>query len=564
LTSRQTDRPDVSTVSRRTPLRAAHSRTIGADETLVRYLANPVTRRVGGGLLALAVAVALFTRYGIGGSLSRDEGIYSYAGQQLARGVPPYASIFDPKAPLASMIAGAAAWTARLVHSNDIYAIRAAFFACSLLTVLGVYLLAVRLFGSTLAGLTAAVVLSASRPFALDALAGPDAKTPAVLFAVGCMLLLSRRRWFWGALAGSLAMLVWQPLVIYPVVAVVVALLSGGRHRWRSFGAAVAGAATPVLLVSLYFALAGAFGQFLESAVVFPLTGIDHGAETLPTRLWHIAGVVTRQYGLGGVLFWVGLVLLCVVAGARVTRRRDSLASALTAPIVSVVLVTLAWNVAYAATDFQSYPDLYPFLPYPALGLGGAVAALVAGRRSSPPRARRATVAVLVALAVLTGAAWAAFSSDPVGDRELRDQLSSACAVRRAQVPGSPVWSLGDPSVLVVTHRTNPDRFVYLSSGVDRWKESHTVGGFAGWTAQIRRADPSVIVLRGWSGKRREQMAAWLRDSGYKTGFFGTWHVFLTPEARFRAAERGARLTYGPMKVATDPGGRELPGWHCG
>lgn len=538
-----------------------------------RTVTGRAVGRVGGALLSLAVAAALFTRYGIDGKLTRDEGIYAYGGQQLAHGIPPYASIFDPKAPLATMIAGAAAWAARLAHSNDVYAIRAAFFACSLLTVLAVYLLAARLFTSTLAGLTAAVVLSASRPFALDALAGPDAKTPGVLFAVVSMWLLSRRSWFWGAFAGALATLVWQPLLIYPFVAVVVALVSGGRHRWRACGLALAGAAIPVAVVTVYFSLTGALTDLVESAVVFPLTGIDHGAESVGARLGHIAGVVTRQYGLGGVLCWAGLGLLVLLAGARVTRRRDTLTAALTSPLVCVVLLTLAWNVAYASTDFQSYPDLYPFLPYPALGIGGAVAALVgalrrptAGRspRTATARSGVAGVVVLSALAVLVGVSWVDYSADPAGDPELRAQLSSACAVRRAQVPGTPVWSLGDPAVLVLTHRRNPDRFVYLSSGVDRWKVSHEPGDFDAWTRQIRRADPSVLVLRGWSGRLREDMGDWLRRDGYMTGFLGTWHVFLTPAARMRAARQGARLTYGPTEFATDPGGRELPGWRCG
>lgn len=531
-----------------------------------------------GALLSLAVAVALLTRYGIDGKLSRDEGIYAYGGQQLAHGVPPYASIFDPKAPLATMIAGAAAWVARVAHSNDIYAIRVAFFACSLLTVLAVYLLAARLFTSTLAGLTAAVVLSASRPFALDALAGPDAKTPGVLFAVVSMWLLSRRNWFWGAFAGALSTLVWQPLLIYPFAAVLVALVSGGRHRWRACGLAVAGAVLPVALVTIYFASSGALEDFVESAVVFPLTGIDHGSESTTERLVHIAGVVTRYYGLGGVLCWVGLVLLVLLAAARVIRRRDSLTAALTAPLVCVVVLTLAWNVAYASTDFQSYPDLYPFLPYPALGIGGAVAAALAalshrsgaqgpGRTGVPGPARKtglAVVAVVAVLAVLVGASWVSYTEDAAEDPELSTQLTSACAVRRAQIPGTPVWSLGDPGVLVLTHRTNPDRFVYLSSAVDRWKVAHEQGGFNAWTEQIRRADPSVLVLRGWSGRLREDMGGWLRRAGYQTGFLGSWHVFLTPAARQRAARQGVRLTYGPTESATDPEGRELPGWDCG
>jgi MFS family permease len=534
-----------------------------SPSSVVRRPRGAVTTRVLGGLVSIAVAVALYTRFDIDGALSRDEAIYAYGGQQLAHGVPPYASIFDPKAPLATMIAGAAAWLARLLARSDIAAIRGAFFLCAVLTVLAVYLLAVRLFGSVLAGLTAAVVLSAAWPFAVDALSGPDAKTPGVLFAVVSMWLLSSRRWFWGAFAGGLAFLVWQPLLFYPLVAVLVPLLTTPRRRWRSAGVALAGAAIPVVVVTGYFTLAGALGKFLESALVFPLTGIKHGNESVGQRLGRIAGVVDRYYGMGGALFWAGLVLLLLLVVVHLVRGRSTMLVAFGAPLVSVVLLTLLLDTGYAATDFQSYPDLYPFLPYPALGLGGAAATLVAALRPSVARVT-AGVAVVVALAVLTVAAWVSFSDDPAGDPVLRDQRASGCAVRRSQVPGTPIWSLGDPAVLVITHRRNPDRFIYLGSAVDRWKVAHTPGGFAGWTRQITRAAPSVLVIKGWAGPERRRMGTWLRGHGYRTRFAGPWHLFLTPAALARASQHGVRLTRVPTKFAAGPGGRELFGRKCG
>src|SRR5437763_17133251 len=112
----------------------------------------------GGAVLALAIAAALFTRFSIDDTLRRDEAIYTYGGQQMAHGVAPYASIFDPKAPGATIVSGVAAALARVAGRNDVYAIRAAFFACSVLAALAVYLLARRLFRSTAAGVVGAVV----------------------------------------------------------------------------------------------------------------------------------------------------------------------------------------------------------------------------------------------------------------------------------------------------------------------------------------------------------------------------------------------------------------------
>ena len=55
-----------------------------------------------GALLSLLIALVLFLQFSIDDVLKRDEAIYAYGGQQLAEGVAPYASVFDPKTPLAT------------------------------------------------------------------------------------------------------------------------------------------------------------------------------------------------------------------------------------------------------------------------------------------------------------------------------------------------------------------------------------------------------------------------------------------------------------------------------
>ena len=518
-----------------------------------------------GAAASVAVAIALFTRFSSNIELSRDEGIYAYSGQQLAHGLAPYASIFDPKAPLASIIAGLAAVVARILGRDDIYAIRAAFFVCSVLAVLAVYLLVTRLFRSPLGGAAAAVVFAAAWPFAVDAVSGPNAKTPGVLFAVLSMWLLAGRRWFWGALFSALAVLVWQPMGGYLLVALLLPPLVDAGRRRRALLAAVVGAATPVAATSLYFAVAGAFRLFVEAAVVFPLFGVQREAETLGTRLLRILDVISTDYGYGGVLFWVGLALLLVCVVVHLVRGRASWRTTLLAPLVAVVLVTLVCNTAYAATDFQSYPDLYPLLPYPAIGFGGAVALLVGVLRARAAQ-RSATVAVLAALVLLAGLTWVSFSDDPVNTRRpgLRAQLSDSCGLDRVLVPGTPLLSLGDPVPLVTTHRRNPDRFIYLGSGVVQWKIDHTPGGLAAWTAQIWRWAPSVVVVRGWEGQYRLAVERWLHQNGYTPRYAGSWRVFVTPGVLERASQQGIRLTRRPEIVVRGPEGRPLPARRCG
>ena len=70
----------------------------------------PLTRRVPSRALdpALAglVALVVYGLHGFHGTLDRDQGTFVYAGQEVARGTPPYAGIFNSVGPLGDMVAG--------------------------------------------------------------------------------------------------------------------------------------------------------------------------------------------------------------------------------------------------------------------------------------------------------------------------------------------------------------------------------------------------------------------------------------------------------------------------
>jgi len=515
---------------------------------------------IGAAAASVAVALLLFTRFTLGDVLQRDESIYAYAGQQMARGVPMYSSIFDPKTPLAGMIAGLAAGIARLLSINDLTFIRLTFFVLAVVTVLAMYLLGRVLWDSPLAGLVTATVFAAFRGFALDALTGPNAKTPGILAAVVAMVLMVRRQWFWAAFAGSVAFLVWQPLLIYAAVAVVSAgIAAGPGKRIRSLAVAVAGSVIPVAVVALYFLVAGALDRLVVAGFVFPVVGLSRGHQTLAGRLRHIADVVASGYGRSGQLFWLGTALLVALMCWQLVRRRDGLRDRLADPMISVVGVTFLLVLAFSLSDFQGYSDLYPLLPYAALGFGGTAAAVLAAVRDRPGMLRAATATALVAVVALTALTGLSFARERVRHGGLATQRADACALDLVLGARGTLYALGNPTQLVLTHRRNPDRFVYLNSAVDKWRINHTPGGMAGWQREIQAAHPTVIVQSTWHSRQARLMHQWLTAT-YDHAHLGRWQVFLAPGVRARAERAGVLLrgakAGGPNAVANPAPGR--------
>ena len=65
-----------------------------------------------------AVALLTYALHGVNGMLTRDLAVYSYAGQQVADGVPPYVGILNRAGPLAHAIPAIGVWIARTAGST--------------------------------------------------------------------------------------------------------------------------------------------------------------------------------------------------------------------------------------------------------------------------------------------------------------------------------------------------------------------------------------------------------------------------------------------------------------
>jgi hypothetical protein len=321
------------------------------------------------------------------------------------------------------------------------------------------------------------------------------------------MVLMVRRRWFWAAFAGGLAFLAWQPLVFYPAAAVAgAALMSPRGERLRRIAQALAGSAIPIAATTLWFWLQGALGAFVEAAITFPFSGISRGHDSLASRVARIVDTVDGSYTRMRIPFWAGLVALLVLLAVRL--RRTGPRGVLTDPYAIAVAGTLLALAGFSLTDFQGYPDLYPLLPYAALGLGGALALGV--RAAARVRLRvPAAAAAILAVAALGAASWSWYGRDAAYRPSLAGERASAAEVVRLAGPGRTPYAVGDPTVLVLTGRRNPSRYIYLGSGVEEWMLARTPHGFKGWKLRLL-AHPGPVTLAGWSGSNAMRLSAWL------------------------------------------------------
>jgi hypothetical protein len=420
--------------------------------------------------------------------------------------------------------------SARAVDKNDLTAMRAEFFVFALLAVVAVYVLGLWLWRSPLAALAGAVVFASFQGFAQDALGGPDAKTPGILLMVVSLALLVRRRWFLAGIAGSLAFLDWQPLGICAAAAVVGALLVSEESRLRRGLIALGGVAIPLAATVLFLLIDGGLSEFIEASFTFPATGLRRGDVTLGGNIDTIVRVVNDHYGHTRVLFWAGLVLLvpaAVVAAKRI-------------PGLLVLGTALAF-VAASVYDFQGYPDLYPLLPYAAIGIGGLVAILTPRIAGLWPR-RVAAGLALFAVAVLAGLSIHWFDGARDAGPSLRKERAQAAKIQRLLRPGERIYALGDPTLLVLTHRRNPTRYIYLGSGVDHWAVDHEFGSLEGWQSHIRAANPAIVVMNLWRSDLALEMRTWLRSTYGPGKFLGNWRIFIRPDVRKRAARMGIKL----------------------
>jgi hypothetical protein len=272
---------------------------------------------------------------------------------------------------------------------------------------------------------------------------------------------------------------------------------------------------------------------------------VKRGHETLSSTADRIVFIVNQHYAHARLLFWGGLLLLAALVLVRLVGGRSDIRRIAGDPLVLIVGASLAALAAFSLSDFQGYPDLYPLLPYAALGIAGAVAAAERLHGAREPR-YAATAVALIGCAALAGLTWHWYSSAHDKARPLVAERRDARKLERILAPGETLYALGDPTPLVLTGRRNPSRYIYLGSGVGEWSVRHSPTQIEGWRARISSIDPEIVLVNQWSTHIADLTKAWLA-SVYGGGVrLGNWLLFVKPAVRARAASQGIVLRPAP------------------
>ncbi|MDQ3910535.1 MAG: glycosyltransferase family 39 protein [Actinomycetota bacterium] len=503
-------------------------------------------------VLIFALAAAVSSWYGLGGGLSRDGAIYLYSGQRMAEGVPPYVSVFDHKGPLAPMLAGAGVMLSKLLDSNDIMTVRVIFYLMGCLAVVSAYLLGSSLFKSQRAGVFAALTFLAFFCFARYATAEPEAKTPMLMFEVLALLFTSQKRWFWAGLCGSLAFLVWQPMVVFPLVTLFLAATQPGGPRSSALSRAISGAGLPVALTVAYFYIEGALYELINGSILFNLRYLDQEkVSSVAPRLIAPVRALFLGYTTIAIPVVICAMLAAVVIGSVTLGRlyfpkgpaHVSLGKVAARETFAPILLSLPFPVVWSMMDFQGYPDFFVFIPYVAVGFGGFLY-FVTERIETADGAgsggvRNAfvpiTFALLTAIAVISSMITihlrTEISSLDTAGRGPRPgdftyQKRAAAEIRESFGEDARVVSIGVPQVLVLLHDTNPNPYAFVIRGIDREIAYQTPGGFHGWLRELGAYDPDMIAFGPTSGHYKPKLMDWL-TSHYQRQQIGPWIVFV-------------------------------------
>ncbi len=481
------------------------------------------------------LAAGVFWLHGFDNLLTRDLGLYAYAGQQVADGVPPYVGVMNRSGPLAHLVPGFGAWLAGGLGTDDLITMRVVMLVLTALIVWATYAVARDALASRLTGAVAAAFVATIPAVIFYATTGPREKTTMLLLLLGTMWAVRHRRWAVAGALLALATLTWQP-VLFPgaTTALVAALFARGQRVRSVVTGALAGIGVAALFVA-YFAGVHALPDALDGFVRIHIADTyQPGFSSDPAAAW--AGTLL---GLRAWTYLVvaGLALLPAWAVHRLLRllrgRGDDEQRQQDVFLVAAAAGEIA-GLVWSYRTYNGWGDALVLVPYAALGLACPVALLLSRR----PRAGRVLVTV-ACLVLVTGGLWFALTHSTQDLTRERAEVAAVLAV----LPDATMVSIEAPQPLVLGHRVNPTQHQMFRLGLETYVDDSWPGGLHGYAEDIVRARPTIVAI-GFGARYR-----WLTPLKEAYERFGTgpgWYWYVDRDAvdaatldRLEAAARG-------------------------
>lgn len=480
-------------------------------------------------LALLAVVVFLqnapFTR-----ALSPDLSMMMYAGQEIARGHPPYKYAMIVKTPLTPMLAAAATIAARPFDADEVSAMRLLFLALAVAAVLLTYVFARDAFHSRAAGWFSALAMTGFGFLGARAAIGPEPKLVVLVFGLAACWAIQKRAAWWAGICAALAFLAWQIAGIYLLVALAAFWFGTAPNaRWKQTGRVLAGFLLTLAPFGLYLAatdaMVPAWAQtilgnfnFLRGAEAGtgggPIARVATSSIRFVTATWRCMAN-ERAFLLAGIAGTVGFTAEALRTnlgpGSRATSHTPE-----DAPWGVYALGASALGLSlFALYDFQNCPDLLPFFGILAVGCGWLLMRVLESAASWSVQKLPQTRAWL--RTALYGAATLAVLLYGTGDSLLNSsanrlrapQEKIAARVERELMAGDTIQQYGDAIVLVLTGRTNATPVLHLGPKQHQGIFFMYENGLDGYIAYLDAHKPRVITL---SRRKEEAWAQKLYD----------------------------------------------------
>ncbi|HSO75184.1 MAG TPA: hypothetical protein VLU47_10125, partial [Blastocatellia bacterium] len=196
-------------------------------------------------------------------------------------------------------------------------------------------------------------------------------------------------------------------------------------------------------------------------------------------------------------------------------------------------LLSFAAMVTWSLVDFQSGPDLFVLLPYVSIGFGWLLhlsLSQVMELLQIGEAVRRAALAVLCVILVMTEAGY----YRKTREEGLQEQRRIAQQIEDEFGDDCRVISISSPEILVLLDKTNPNRYLFIASGIDNLIDATEAGGFEGWLRQLEAFDAPVIAVGPVTGRRAQMVTDWL-NAHYEERKVGSWTLFVKEQEGARS-----------------------------
>jgi hypothetical protein len=408
---------------------------------------------------------------------------------------------------------------------DNIVTVRFIFLIFGCLSVVGVFLIGRTLFNSPLIGIFSSITMLSFYGFGLMTSFGPRPKVPMVFFISMAIFYTIEKKWFKAGLFGSLSFFTWQPAGIFLPLIIILSLTQEKIDRKLSFLRSLIGAAVPTIFIVAYFYFEGGLYEMINASYFFPFRYMEVSNKTFFSQILYLHSRAVKGYASSIVAFYIGLLMIFYFYYWRF-RVKNSINETLLKDRFAILLLSFPPLVIWSFKDFQSFPDFFIFLPFISIGFGYFLSIITLKFEKTNYNGYRLLKkhfsSITIILIILSISFFNAYEGR---SNQLLEQKSAATEIEKIFGEDAKILSLGDPTILVLLHKTNPNRYLFITRGFDRLIEDTYPEGIEGWIGDIEEYDPDVISFGIMKGESKQKIIDWM-TSNYqlkKQGSFKTY-----------------------------------------